>query len=130
MRTDVFKEETRHNGELRRVVLLYQSAFIKQVAQGVACNGLHTVQQRCCRWLLMTRDRSEGDTLPMTHEFLSHMLGVRRSSITEVLQPLGEKGLLRNFRGKVVIQDRAGLEALACECYAKIRDEFAGLLGT
>jgi len=124
LRADVLRQETRRDGPLRQLLYLYQAAFIKQVAQSVACNGLHTVQQRCCRWLLSTRDRVDADVFPLTHEFLANMLGVRRSSVTEVLLPLREQGLIRNLRGKIAITDRAGLEALSCECYRTVRQEY------
>jgi CRP-like cAMP-binding protein len=95
----------------------------------VACNGLHPIQQRCCRWLLITLDRMESNVVPLTHEFLAVMLGVRRASVTEVLRPLQDKGLLSNSRGLITILDRAGLEKLACECYRKVKNEFDRLLG-
>ena len=77
----------------------------------------------------MTQDRIESDVLPLTHEFLSIMLGVRRASITEVLRPLQEQGLIHNGRGKVHVVNRKGLEAVACECYRRTVEEFARLFG-
>jgi CRP-like cAMP-binding protein len=129
MSPDVLHEETRGDTPLRKLLLLYQSAFIKQISQSVACNGLHNVLQRCCRWLLMCHDRVEADVFPMTHEFLSQMLGVRRSSVSEVLHPLQEKGWIRNGRGKITIVNRAELEADSCECYRSVNDEFERLFG-
>ena len=114
---------------LRQLLLLYQAAYLAQVSQGVACNGLHPVRQRCCRWLLMTHDRVHDDDFPMTHEFLAEMLGVRRSSVTEVLRPLQNKRLIRYSRGRITILDRSGLEAAACECYHSVKDEFARVFG-
>ena len=125
---EVFRAEASHEGALRRLLTLYHAAFYAQVSYGVACNGLHTIEKRCCRWLLMTRDRLGSSVLPLTHEFLGIMLGVRRSSITEVLQPLQELGLIRYKRGEITIIDGAGLEAKVCECYHCINDEFARLL--
>ena len=116
-------------GPLRRLLLQYHSAFMFQVSQSVACNGRHVVQERCCRWLLMTLDSVEGDEVELTHEFLSFMLGVRRSSVTEVLQELKELGLINYTRGKIKVVDREGLEERACECYKAVRDEYARLLG-
>ena len=124
----VLEEEARRDSPLHQLLLLYQSAFLLQVSYSVACNGLHTVQQRCCRWLLMTRDRVDTDEVPLTHEYLAIMLGVRRASVTEVLRPLSESGLLSNSRGAITILDRSGLESLACECYRKVKDEFDRLL--
>jgi hypothetical protein len=114
---------------LRRVLVLYHTAFLAQVSQAVACNGLHSLHQRCCRWLLMTRDRAHSDVFPMTHEMLAGMLGVRRSSVSEVLGPLQEKGLIRYSRGRFTVLDREGLKAGSCECYRRINEEFERLLG-
>ena len=100
-----------------------------QVSQSVACNGLHRLEQRCCRWLLMSRDRVGSDDLRLTHEYLAIMLGARRASVTDVLGPLQEAGLVRSHRGLIVILDGAGLEARSCECYAVVRDEYDRLLG-
>lgn len=129
MDADVLEQEAGHDSPLRRLLLLYQTAFLTQVSYSVACNGLHALQQRCCRWLLMTHDRMDGDEVPLTHEFLGIMLGVRRASVTDVLRPLHEQGLLSNSRGTITILDRTGLEALSCECYRKVRGEFDRLLG-
>jgi CRP-like cAMP-binding protein len=112
-----------HNRNLRNLILRYQSAFLTQSMQCAACNGLHGIQQRCCRWLLMARDRSNSDDIRLTHEFLGLMLGVRRASVTEVLQPLNEAGLVDSVRGKITILNRAGLEARSCECYRVIADQ-------
>lgn len=125
----VLEEEAGGNSPLRRLLLLYQTAFLTQISYSVACNGLHTIQQRCCRWLLMTHDRVDSNEVPLTHEFLGIMLGVRRASVTEVLRPLHEQGLLNNSRGSINVLDRSGLEALACECYRKTKSEFDRLLG-
>jgi len=126
---DALKGEADRDGPLRRVLLGYQGAFLAQVGQGVACNGLHTVLQRCCRWLLMTQDRLQADVLPLTHEFLGIMLGVRRATVSEVLEPLQDDGLVRARRGKITVLDRPGLEAACCECYRTVNDEFGRLLG-
>src|SRR5579864_111680 len=123
------RAETRQDGPLRRLLVRYHTAFMKQVSQAVACNGLHHVQQRCCRWVLMTHDRAQSDEFLLTHEFLSHMLGVRRMSVTDVLKPLQDAGLIRNRRGRITVVDRPGLEAAACECYQSVQDAFDRLLG-
>jgi CRP-like cAMP-binding protein len=129
MDIDLLEEEAGSDGPLRRQLLLYQTAFLTQVSYSVACNGLHSVQQRCCRWLLMTHDRVGSNEIALTHEFLGIMLGVRRASVTEVLRPLNENGLVSNSRGAIMILDRTGLEGLACECYRKVKSEFDRLLG-
>jgi CRP-like cAMP-binding protein len=117
------------DGPLRDVLTRYHAYFLYSVSQSVACNGLHTVGPRCCRWLLITHDRVGGDELPLTHEFLATMLGVRRASVTLVLQPLQESGLIRGGRGKITVLDRRGLEVAACECYQRVQHEYTRLLG-
>jgi CRP-like cAMP-binding protein len=104
-------------------------ALFTQIAQASFCNRTHPMVQRCARWLLMTHDRVSGDTFPLTHEFLSQMLGVRRATITEAMGPLQQAGLITYARGIVQIADRAGLEAASCECYRIIRDEYRRLTG-
>jgi CRP-like cAMP-binding protein len=130
MRIDaaVLRQIAAHDEEMRQLFVSYYNAFTFQCSQSVACNGLHSVQQRCCRWLLMSHDRIPGDDIFLTHEFLAVMLGVRRPSVTEVLQPLNEKGLVANGRGKITVLNRRGLEDEACECYRLVRDEYARML--
>jgi CRP-like cAMP-binding protein len=111
------KEAAEVDSELRRVILRYEADFRTQTMQGMACNGLHSIEQRCCRWILMTRDRTNSDDLKLSHEFLALMLGVRRSSVTEVLGPLQAAGLVSSHRGTLSVVDRRGLEARVCECY-------------
>jgi CRP-like cAMP-binding protein len=123
------KEEASQDSPLRRLLVLYHAAFSIQTSQAVACNGLHALRQRCCRWLLMTQDRSHSQVFTMTHEFLAQMLGVRRSSVSEVLEPLQEEGLIRYDRGKCTVLDRKGLMAGSCECYRRINQEFERLFG-
>jgi CRP-like cAMP-binding protein len=125
----VLMDEIRQNSSLRNILLRYHTAFLSQVSQSVACNGLHPVKKRCCRWLLMTHDRVNSDELLLTHELLGIMLGVRRASVTEVLQSLQKAGLIQNGRGKITILKRDGLEAASCECYRSVTDEFGRLLG-
>jgi CRP-like cAMP-binding protein len=129
MGANVLMEEVSRDTPLRRLLVLYHSAFQVQVSQAVACNGLHSVHQRCCRWLLMTQDRAHSDVFPMTHEFLAEMLGVRRSTVSEVLEPFQKKGLIRYNRGKCTVLDREGLKAGSCECYRRINEQFARLFG-
>jgi CRP-like cAMP-binding protein len=124
-----FNRECAALPKLAEVVAKYQQAFSFQVSQSVACNGLHIVVERCCRWLLMTHDRLEGDEVPLTHELLAIMLGVRRSGVTEALQSIQQQGLISYGRGKITILNREGLEDLSCECYQCIRDEYHELLG-
>jgi len=92
-----------------------------QVQQTAACNALHPVEARLSRWLLQARDRLESNTIKLTHELLSQMLGVRRTTVTVVANMLQQAGLIRYHRGHIEIVDRRGLEARACECYEAIR---------
>jgi CRP-like cAMP-binding protein len=112
---------------LRAVLNAYMRAFIVQLLQSVACNALHTVEQRCCRWLLMTHDRIGEVSFALTQEFLAEMLGVRRSSVSLVAATLQRKGLIRYHRGRMTIIDRRGLERRACDCYEVIRRSYEQL---
>lgn len=123
------EEQAEGKGPLRDLLSAYHIAFVAQVSQSVACNGLHRLEQRCCRWLLMSRDRVGSDDLKLTHEYLAAMLGSRRASVTDVLRPLQEAGLVRSEWGRVLILDGAGLEARSCECYAQVRGRYDRLLG-
>jgi CRP-like cAMP-binding protein len=105
------------NNELRHTILRFEATLRMQTMQGMACNGLHNVEQRCCRWILMTRDRIDTDEVKLTHEFLAIMLGVRRSTVSEVLAPLQENGIVKSNHGTITILDRKALEARVCECY-------------
>lgn len=118
------------DGAIREVIQRYVQALFSQVSQQVACNGLHSVEERCSRWLLLTHDRVQSDEFPLTQEFLSQMLGVRRASVTLAAGALQKAGFIEYRRGRLKILDRAGLEQASCECYQVIRDEFDRLLGT
>jgi len=121
-------DELQPERTLPHLLRRYHAAFNTQVMQGMACNGLHSVIQRCCRWLLTTQDRVGSQELNITHDFLAQMLGVRRASVTEVLRPLQKDGLIRASRGKVVILDSKRLADTSCECYGVIRGEYQRLL--
>jgi CRP-like cAMP-binding protein len=126
---NVFAEGAEERVGLRRILHKYTQAFLTQVSQTAACNRAHPLDQRCARWLLMTHDRVDGsDTFPMTHEFLSFMLGVRRAGVTVAAGDLQKTGLIKYTRGKITVTDRAGLEAASCECYGVVRDHFDRLL--
>jgi CRP-like cAMP-binding protein len=122
--------ETEKSASLKELLGGYHIAFMSQVSQSVACNGLHPLVQRCCRWLLMSRDRVGFNEMRLTHEYLALMLGARRASVTDALRPLQKEGLVHSHRGVITILDGAGMEARACECYAVVRDEYDRLLGT
>jgi CRP-like cAMP-binding protein len=123
------KAEMARSEQTRTVMLHYAHAFFNQVAQSAACNHFHNIEQRCCRWLLMTHDRVQSEQFLLTQEFLGMMLGVRRSSVTAAASALKDKKLIEYSRGKVTVLDRAGLEARSCECYAVSKVEFDRLLG-
>jgi CRP-like cAMP-binding protein len=127
---EALRKAATQDSSLRRLLHIYAHAFLTQISFSVACNGLHTLKRRCCRWLLITHDRVGSDKLRLTHEFLGIMLGVRRASITDVLKPLQRKQLIRSARGQIEILDRDGLEDIACECYQRVKDEFTRLLAT
>lgn len=124
------KKELDAETPLLRLLQLYSYVFLTQITQTAACNGLHQVGPRCCRWILMTRDRYGENVIPLTHEFLGFMLGVRRSSVSVVLQPLQDEHLIDYSRGKIKILNVKGLEAKACECYRVVNDLFRKHLGT
>lgn len=113
---------------LRDVVDRHNEALFGHAIQSVACNALHPVEARFCRWLLSCHDRLRGDTVSLTQEFLADMLGVQRTTVTAVAGSLQSKGLIRYRRGVVDILDRAGLEAIACECYGAVRRGYERLL--
>ena len=125
----IFRAELDRSLTLNLVMLHYAHAFFNQVAQSAACAHLHRVEQRCCRWLLMTRDRMPSGDFLLTHEFLGMMLGVRRTSVTDVMGSLQKAGLIRYSRGHVTILDHEALQQRACECYEISKREFDRLLG-
>jgi CRP-like cAMP-binding protein len=129
MPAKVFLDEARNGKAFKVVVQRYIQAHMRQVSQQVACNGLHSVQERCARWILLTHDRVGEDEFPLTQEFLAQMLGVRRASVTVAAGSLQGASLVRFWRGRVTIVDRAGLEAASCECYKITAKEFDRLLG-
>ena len=114
--------------KIRHLLLRFTEAILTQSLQSVACNAVHSVEARCCRWILSTRDRMDQDTLPLTHELLAEMLGVQRSTVSSITRSLQISGLIRQGRGVITITDRAGLEETACECYDLIRECFERLL--
>ena len=114
--------------KLRHVMFRFTEAFLAQTLQTVACNAIHSVEARCCRSILTTRDRTDRDEIPLTHEALAEMLGVQRSTVSSVTSALQKAGLIVQGRGTIRITDRQGLEATVCECYRTICDSFERLL--
>ncbi len=125
----LFRDELARNPALNLIMLRYAHAFFNQVAQSAACAHLHRVEQRCCRWLLMTRDRMPSGDFLLTHEFLGMMLGVRRTTVTDVMGSLQKAGLIRYRRGHVTILNQEALHRRTCECYDVSKLEFDRLLG-
>ncbi|MBA3804974.1 MAG: Crp/Fnr family transcriptional regulator [Acidobacteria bacterium] len=128
VKRDALKAEFNRGGRLQELLLRYTHALLTQIAQSAACNRFHTVEARLCRWLLVSRDRVQTDTLHLTQEFLSYMLGVPRTSVTAVARQLQERRLISYRRGKIVILDRTGIEVASCECYRLVREEIKCLL--
>jgi CRP-like cAMP-binding protein len=116
------------NPTIRNLLLHYGEALLAHTFQNVTCNAIHPIESRCCRWILTMHDRADGDTLPLTHEFLSEMLGVQRSSVSVVTRTLQLAGLIKQGRGGITVIDRTGLEEAACECYGRIRRIYQRLL--
>jgi CRP-like cAMP-binding protein len=129
MKATQLAKELARSAPMRAVMLLYAHAFFNQVAQSAACNQFHSLEQRCCRWLMMTRDRMQSDEFLLTQEFLAMMLGVQRTGVTAAAGALQRAGLIRYSRGNVSIIDRNGLKRRACECYGVSAREFDRLLG-
>jgi len=125
-----FKEEIRRQGPLTQTLQVYTQALMVQISQGMACNGIHSIRQRCARWLLMTHDRVAAETFPLSQEFLALMLGVRRAGVNKVATELKQAGLIQYSRGVIRILNRKELEDTSCECYQVIKREFDRLLGS
>jgi len=124
-REDMTKLTQETAPQLHRLLMRYAQSTINVLAQSVACNALHPMRQRMARWLLMTSDRAGQDEFPLTQEFLSLMIGVRRAGVSQAAQKFKRDKIIKYTRGKVTILDRKTLENSSCECYEFIRDEYA-----
>ena len=122
-----FKAELARRGPFFDKVLRYSQGLVALMIQSTACMALHAVQERCCRWLLMTHDRVGRDDFHLSHEFLAVMLGSTRPTVSLVAGTLQKAGLISYTHGRVHILDRRGLEAASCECYATVRARFDSL---
>jgi CRP-like cAMP-binding protein len=126
MKSARFSKEIRKSPQLQQGVYRYANALMAQVSQTAACNRFHVVVARLARWLLMTRDRVRSGEFRLTHEFLAHMLGVRRVGVTKAAHTLQDRKLIDYTRGKIRILDDKGLEAAACECYELVNAKCNG----
>jgi hypothetical protein len=125
---EVLQDEFKSSEHVRDLFVSYSETLLSQVQQTVACNSMHTTEERICRWLLMMHDRAGGEALPYTHEFLSHILGANRKSVTLAAQSMQNAGLISYRRGTIQVLDRAGLEQASCECYAIVKERFDAFL--
>jgi CRP-like cAMP-binding protein len=128
MTAAAFQRAIASDGPLTRRLHRYTQALMIQISQGTACNRIHSIEQRCARWLLLTRDRVGADEFLLTQEFLGQMLGVRRATVSEVAGRMQEAGFITYSRGVIRICNREGLESVSCRCYAVIRDEYERML--
>jgi CRP-like cAMP-binding protein len=120
-----FRRAVQTSAALRDMIVSYNDVLLGQVQITAACNALHPIQKRLARWILQTRDRIDTDTVPLTQELISEMLGVRRSSVSEIAKRLQIAGLIRYRRGSIEIVDRTALEAASCECYGLVSGKSA-----
>ena len=123
-----FRRAVSASEPLRDICVRYNEVMLAQARITAACNALHQIDERFCRWLLQSADRAASDTLTLTQELLAEMLGVRRTSVTEVARRIQSKGVIRYARGVIKILDRPALERLSCECYATLVEQEATLV--
>ena len=124
-----FAEATSTPGPFSQLMHRYTQALFVQISQSTACNRVHSLQERCARWLLLTHDRVPAHEFDLTYQFLGQMLGERRAAVHVVSTMMEKAGFIRYDRGHVTILDRAGLEAASCGCYAIVRREYDRMLG-
>jgi CRP-like cAMP-binding protein len=118
------KAEVQRQGLLHDLLLRYTYTLVSQISQSALCNRFHSTEQRLCRWLLTTHDRTRSNEYRLTQDFLSHMLGSSRQRVNAALRTLQKKGLIRYVRGQIMIVDRNGLESTSCECYNAVRQAY------
>jgi CRP-like cAMP-binding protein len=124
----LFLSEIDRSDDARALMRRYMQFAIGELAQTAACNRLHSMEERCCRWLMIAHDSARSDTFSLTHEFLAMMLGVQRAGVSITASILQRAGYIRYTRGRVTITNRSGLEGAACECYAATRAQLDQLL--
>lgn len=118
---EAVREEFIRGRRLHNLLICYTHSLFSQIAQSAVCNRFHLAEARFCRWLLCMHDRMDSNTLPLTHEIISNMLGAERAHISRTASALQNAGLIRYQRGSITILDRQGLEATSCECYAVVK---------
>jgi CRP-like cAMP-binding protein len=123
----VLRKESNARPAIRRLMERYIYALMCQIVYAGSCNRLHSMEERCARWLLLTHDRAGADTFPLTQDLLAEMLAVRRATVNLAIGILKKAGFIRYTRGRMTIIDRAGLESVACPCYEIIRQEYKRL---
>ena len=128
MKADILRAEFKRAGPMQALLLRYTQAFFTQVSQSAACNRLHSLDQRLCRWLLVVHDRMESDHFLLTQEFISHMLGTRRAGVSEAAGILQNAGLINYSHGKIHILNRKGMESGSCDCYQIVKGMSSRLL--
>jgi CRP-like cAMP-binding protein len=128
IKAEVLKQEFDRGGRLQDFMLRYAHFLITQITQSALCNRFHTVEQRLCRWLLITRDCVNSNTINLTQEIIGHMLGSPRTRVTMAARTLQQEGLIRYGRGRIVILDSQRLSDASCECYRIVREEFNSFL--
>ncbi|MBK4735133.1 Crp/Fnr family transcriptional regulator [Noviherbaspirillum pedocola] len=125
----VFREAMQTETVLGRLAYCYLRAYLAQVSQSVACNRLHTTEERFAKWMLMSHDRVPGDEIRITQEYLATMLGVHRPTVSLIARDFQRLGLIKYTRGVITIADREGMEEASCECYSAVRKQFERALG-
>ena len=126
--SDRLEELKSRSAGLRDAFARYADCMIAQILQSVACNVLHSLEPRFCRWLLTAQDRVGRDQIPLTQEFLAEMLGVQRTTVTAAAASLQARGLIAYSRGRIAVVDRAALEATACDCHNAVVQHFERVL--
>jgi CRP-like cAMP-binding protein len=128
MRVDAFEAAVERSNEVNRCVLRYLNVLFTQLVLSASCNRLHSLEQRCARWLLACKDRSQSDEVAVTQELLAEMLGVRRQSVDHVLGELETKQMIECLRGSIRLNDPTELISVACECYHVAKERLENFL--
>jgi CRP-like cAMP-binding protein len=129
VRVDVLRDAVSGGGPLHKLLHGYTQVVLTQITRSAVCNRFHNLRERLARWLLITHDHAKSDTFPMTHEFMSNLLGVRRVDVTKAANALQKAGLVSYHRGQMTVIDRQEMEAASCNCYRIVRDEIDRLHG-